>query len=149
MTDLGYIALILGLIISIYGILVSVVGALRNMPALIASGRNAIYVVGGLVALAAGLVWYALLTDQFQLEYVATHTERSLPFLYKFSALWGGQAGSLTFWLLILCGYAAAATWFFRKQQPSMKPYVHAVLLLTIAFFISVILVAANPFERL
>jgi cytochrome c-type biogenesis protein CcmF len=149
MTDLGYIALILGLLIAIYGILVSVIGALRNMPALIASGRNAIYVVGGLVALAAGLLWYALLTDQFQLEYVVTHTERNLPLLYKFSALWGGQAGSLTFWLLILCGYAAAATWFFRNQQPSMKPYVHAVLLLTIAFFISVVLYAANPFLRL
>jgi len=77
MTDLGYVALILGLIAAIYGIAVSLIGALRNLPELAASGRNAIYVVGGLVALAAGLVWYALLTDQFQLEYVVTHTERS------------------------------------------------------------------------
>ncbi len=149
MTDLGYIALILALIVAIYGIFVSLTGAFRRVPELISSGRNAIYVVGALVALAAGLVWYALFTDQFQLQYVVTHTERNLPLLYKFSALWGGQAGSLTFWLLILCGYAVAATWFFRGQVPSMKPYVHAVLLLTIAFFISVVLYAANPFLRL
>ncbi len=39
-----------------------------------------------------------------------------------------------------------AATWFFRNQQPSLKPYVNAVLLLNIAFFLSVVLFAANPF---
>jgi cytochrome c-type biogenesis protein CcmF len=149
MTDLGYIALILTLILAFYGAVVSALGGLRKAPELVASGRNAVYVVSGLVALAAGLLWYALLTDQFQLEYIATHTERSLPTLFKFSALWGGQAGSLTFWTLLLCGFAVAATWFFRKQQPSLKPYVNAVLLLTIAFFALVVLSAANPFEKL
>ncbi|MCX6028742.1 MAG: heme lyase CcmF/NrfE family subunit [Chloroflexi bacterium] len=149
MTDLGYIALILALVLALYGTVVSVLGGRRNLPELVASGRNAVYVVSGLVVLAAGLLWYALFTDQFQLEYVVTHTERSLPTLFKFSALWGGQAGSLTFWTLLLCGYAVAATWFFRKQQPSQKPYVNAVLLLSIAFFASVVLFAANPFERL
>jgi cytochrome c-type biogenesis protein CcmF len=149
MTDLGYVALVLGFLLAIYGVVVSLVGARRNMPELVASGRNAVYVVGALVLLAALLLWQALFTDQFQLEYVATHTERNLPALYKFSALWGGQAGSLLFWTLLLCGYAVAATWFFRNQQPSLKPYVNSVLLLTIAFFITVVLFAANPFARL
>jgi cytochrome c-type biogenesis protein CcmF len=149
MTDLGYVALILALILAVYGIIVSVTGGLRNRPALVASGRNAIFVVAGLVLLAAVLVWYALLTNQFNLEYVAGHSERSLPTLFKISALWGGQEGSLTFWTLILCGFAIAATWFFRRQQPSLKPWVNAVLLLNIAFFLLVILYAANPFLRL
>jgi cytochrome c-type biogenesis protein CcmF len=116
---------------------------------LVNSGRNAIYVVSALVLVAALMLWRALLTDQFQLEYVVTHTERTLPVLYKISALWGGQAGSLTFWALTLCGYAVASTWFFRKQQSSLRPYVNAILLLNIAFFLSVVLYAANPFEKL
>ncbi len=149
MTDLGYIALVLGLVLALYGTVASVLGGRRNMPELIASGRNAVYAVSGLVLLAALLLWQALLTDQFQLEYVATHTEVALPTLYKISALWGGQAGSLTFWTLLLCGFAVAATWLFGKEQPSLRPYVHAVLLVSIAFFISVVLFAANPFERL
>jgi cytochrome c-type biogenesis protein CcmF len=149
MTDLGYVALVLGLVLAVYGAIVSVVGARRSMPELIASGRNAVYTVGGLVLVAALIVWRALLTDQFQLEYVATHTERSLPILYKISALWGGQAGSLTFWTLILCGFAVAATWFFRKEQSSLKPYVNAVLLVTIAFFLSLVVFAENPFSKL
>jgi cytochrome c-type biogenesis protein CcmF len=149
MSDLGFVALVLGLILAVYGIVVSVLGARRDLPELVDSGRNAIYVVSALVLLAALILWRALLTNQFQLEYVATHTERSLPLVYKISAFWGGQAGSLTLWTLILCGYAVAATWFFRHEQPSLRPYVNAVLLLTIAFFIAVVLFAANPFEKL
>jgi cytochrome c-type biogenesis protein CcmF len=149
MSDLGFVSLVLGLILAVYGMVVSVVGARKSIPELVASGRNAICVVSALVLLAALMLWRSLLTDQFQLEYVVTHTERSLPLLYKISALWGGQAGSLTFWTLILCGCAVASTWFFRNQQPSLRPYVNAVLLLNIAFFISVVLFAANPFEKL
>ena len=149
MSDLGSMALALALLLSLYGVAASVLGARRNVPELVASGRNALFVVAGLVLLAALTLWQALLTDQFQLEYVATHTERNLPLLYKLSALWGGQAGSLTLWTLILCGYAVAAAIYFRHQQGAMRPYVHAVMLLTIAFFIAVVLYAANPFVRL
>ncbi len=148
MTDLGYIALVLALVLSIYGIAVSILGARRNLPELVASGRNAVYVVGGLVLIAAVLMWRALLTSDFNLAYVYSHTERNLPALFKFSALWGGQAGSLLFWALIACAFAAAATWFFRNQQPSMKPYVNAVQLLYIGFFLSLLIFAENPFDR-
>ncbi len=149
MTDLGYVALVLGLVLALYGAVVSVVGARRRVAELVASGRNAVYAVGALVLLAALVLWSALLTNQFQLEYVATHSERSLPTFYKISALWGGQAGSITFWTLILCGFAVAATWFFRNQQASLKPYINAVLLVSIAFFLSVVIFAANPFVKL
>ena len=46
-------------------------------------------------------------------------------------------------------GFAVAATWFFRHQVPSLKPCVNAVLLMNIAFFLTVVLFAANPFLRL
>ena len=149
MTDLGYIALVLAFVLSLYGIAVSLLGARRNVPELVASGRNAIYVVGGLVLIATALMWRALLTNEFQLEFVASHSERNLPTLFKFSALWGGQAGSLLFWTLLACIMAASATWFFHKQNPSQKPYINAVLLLYIGFFLSLVLFAENPFARL
>ncbi len=149
MTDLGFIALVLAFVISIYGMAVSLIGARRNLPELVASGRNAIYVVSGLVAIAAILMWRALVRSEFQVEFVYSHTERNLPLLYKFSALWGGQAGSLLFWTLLACILAVSATWFFRQQQQSQKPYINAVLLLYIGFFLSLLLFAENPFNRL
>ena len=148
-TDLGYVALVLALLLAIYGIVVSIVGGLRRLPELVASGRNAIYAVGGLVLLASLLLWRALLTNEFQVDYIAGHSERALPTLFKISAHWGGQAGSLLFWTLIACGFAVAATWFFRHQGASLKPWVNAVLLLNVAFFLTVVLFAANPFLRL
>ncbi len=44
---------------------------------------------------------------------------------------------------------AVSAIWFFRKDQPSLKPWVNAVLLLYIGFFMSLLLFAENPFDRL
>jgi cytochrome c-type biogenesis protein CcmF len=148
-TDLGYVALVLALLLAVYGIVVSIVGGLRRLPELVASGRNAIYAVGALVLLASLLLWRALLTNEFQIDYIAGHSERALPTLFKISAHWGGQAGSLLFWTLIASGFAVAATWFFRHQAPSLKPWVNAVLLLNVAFFLTVVLFAANPFLRL
>ena len=148
-TDLGYVALVLALLLAVYGIVVSIVGGLRRLPELVASGRNAIYAVGALVLLASLLLWRALLTNEFQIDYIAGHSERALPTLFKISAHWGGQAGSLLFWTLIACGFSVAATWFFRRQAPSLKPWVNAVLLINTAFFLIVVLVAANPFLRL
>ena len=148
-TDLGYVALVLALLLAVYGIVVSIVGGLRRLPELVASGRNAIYAVGALVLLASLLLWRALLTNEFQIDYIAGHSERALPTLFKISAHWGGQAGSLLFWTLIACGFAVAATWFFRHQAPSLKPWVNAVLLTNVAFFLIVVLFAANPFLRL
>ena len=148
-TDLGYVALVLALLLAVYGIVVSIVGGLRRLPELVASGRNAVYAVGALVLLASLLLWRGLLTNEFQVDYIAGHSERALPTLFKISAHWGGQAGSLLFWTLIACGFAVAATWFFRHQAPSLKPWVNAVLLMNVAFFLTVVLFAANPFLRL
>ena len=139
----------LALLLAVYGIVVSIVGGLRRLPELVASGRNAIYAVGALVLLASLLLWRGLLTNEFQIDYIAGHSERALPTLFKISAHWGGQAGSLLFWTLIACGFAVAATWFFRHQAPSLKPWVNAVLLMNVAFFLTVVLFAANPFLRL
>ncbi len=149
MTDLGYIAIVLAFLLSLYGIAVSVIGARRNQLELVNSGRNSVFVVSGLVVLAALLVWRALLTNEFQLDFVQGHSERAMPTLFKISALWGGQAGSLLFWSLLASIMAISAVWFFRKDQPSLKPWVNVVLLLYIGFFMSLLIFAENPFARL
>ena len=71
----------------------------------------------------------------------------ALPVFYKFSALWGGQAGSLLFWLLILSGFSVAAAFFNRRRHWAIMPYVNAVMLGTSLFFAVLLVFAANPFE--
>lgn len=147
--DLGFPVLALALVVAIIGIALALLGGRRDDLALVASARNAVFAVAALVLTAAVLLWIALLTNQFQFEYVASHVERNLPVFYKFSALWGGQAGSLLFWTLILSGYSTLAMIGFRNQHRQLMPYVIATLLTTTAFFLVIVIFAANPFKKL
>src|SRR5215212_2051300 len=100
--NLGYLVLVTALLVALFGVVVGVLGGRRRHPGLAESSYHAVYAVAGLVLFAAAILWYGLLTDQFQVDYVWNHSERALPTFYKFSALWGGQEGSLLFWTLIL-----------------------------------------------
>jgi cytochrome c-type biogenesis protein CcmF len=140
---------VLAFLLSIYGVVMSFLGARRGRPELVQSGRNSVYVVSGLIIFAALLMWRALLTNEFQVEFVAGHSERALPTLFKISALWGGQAGSILFWSLLASLMAVSATFSFRKQASSLMPWVNLVLLVYLGFFMSLLLFAENPFNRL
>lgn len=149
MVDIGYIALLLALIAALYGLIASLWGGLRRNATLATSGRNALFVTAGLILTAAIALWYLLLTNDMSVEYVATHSERSLPLFYRFSSLWGGQAGSLLFWGLILAIYSSIMVAIEWKRQPRRGPYIVAILLLVHIFFLLINIFAANPFNRL
>ncbi len=123
-------------------------GALRREE-LIASGERGLYAGFGFVLLASLGLWTALLTSDFSLRYVASFTSANLPTVYKISAFWGGQAGSMLFWCLILGGYAALATWVNRSRHRAMMPWVTGTNAAVLLFFIATTAFASNPFERL
>ena len=64
---------------------------------LFVSGRRSAIIAAGLVILATLVLLRELIQSNFNLEYVAHYTSRATPLLYKISALWAGQAGSLLF----------------------------------------------------
>lgn len=53
---------------------------------------------------AMGLLIYYLINSDFSIHYVWQYTSKDLPFIYKISALWTGEAGSMMFiaWMIIL-----------------------------------------------
>lgn len=146
--DVGYLILITALVLSVFGAVMGVWGGKTRNTKVVASSFNAVFAVSALVVGAAIILWYGLLNDQFQLSYVWNHSERELPRFYKFAALWGGQAGSLLFWVLILSVYSAAVALQNRRRHQVLMPYVNATLLATSTFFLSLLVFAANPFER-
>jgi len=147
--NVGYLILVTALILAVIGIVAGFVGGRTRNTRLAATSFNAIYAVAGLVGMAAILLWYALLTDKFQLNYVWNHSERALPTFYKFSALWGGQAGSLLFWVLILSVFSVAVALTERNKLQVMMPYVNATMLSTSAFFLILLVFATNPFKQI
>ncbi|MBW7881402.1 MAG: heme lyase CcmF/NrfE family subunit [Caldilineaceae bacterium] len=146
--DIGFLILVTALVLALFGIVAGYWGGKLRNSKLAQSSFNAVYAVAALVLMAAVILWYGLLADAFQLTYVWNHSERALPTFYKFSAFWGGQAGSLLFWCLILSGYSAIVAYANRKRHQALMPYVNAVLLVTSLFFLTLLVFAANPFKR-
>ena len=82
MENVGALALLLAFCISLYAIVSSVVGRLKGKPFLTLSGERAVLAVWALVSTAAGILVYALLTGDYRMAYVASHTNREMPGFY-------------------------------------------------------------------
>ena len=102
-----------------------------------------------MVVLASIGLWTALLTHDFSLEYVAAHTSANMPSVYMFTAFWGGQAGSMLFWALILSCYSAIAICDEPRAQSRELDAVgdrHARRRSSL-FFLATTCFKANPFD--
>jgi cytochrome c-type biogenesis protein CcmF len=60
------------------------------------------------------LLW-AIFTNDFSIRYILEHSNRTLPAIYKFSALWAGQEGSLLLWAWLLGGFGFILR---RRRRP-------------------------------
>ena len=149
MTVLGELSLWLALLLAAWGTTVGVLAGRSGNPDLIASARRTPYALLLVISVASVCLLVALLRHDFNVAYVYSYSSRNLPTPYLISAFYGGQAGSLLFWVLVLCGFSAAAQWLTPKRYTYLMPYVAAVTSAVTLFFVIVSLFASNPFERL
>ncbi|MGD0496881.1 MAG: heme lyase CcmF/NrfE family subunit [Bryobacteraceae bacterium] len=149
MENLGSLAILLALCMSAYAVVASVVGRIRRKPFLVVSGARAVYSVWALITLAAGILVYALVTGDFRYAYVAEHSNRAMPTLYKFAAWWGGQEGSLLFWSWLLATYSSVVAFANRRKHRDFMPYVIGVLMTVQTFFLILNNFVATPFQVL
>ena len=146
---IGELSLWVALLMAAWGTTVGFTGAYTRRPELLASAQRAVYAMCGFVVLAALGLWTALLTSDFSLRFVASYTSLNLPTVYKFTAFWAGQEGSLLFWALILSIYTAIAVYTGRKSNREIMPWVVPTLSAITLFFILVLCFGANPYARL
>jgi len=149
MADIGYIALFLALVASIYSAIAYIFGVRGRHPALIESARNSLLAVCGLVSISVAVLVYALVTHDFQIEYVASYTSRDLSLPYLISALWAGNDGSLLFWGWLLSLFAAVVVLQKRDIGKELVPYAASIIMATQAFFLILLLLVSNPFQKL
>ncbi len=146
MAELGRAALLVTFGLCLYACVVGAVAASTRRRRLAMSARNALIAAFGSTFIAFAVLAAGFLRNDFSLVYVAEHSSRSLGGIYKLSAVWGGQEGSLLLWLFILTGYAALAVWVNRNRTRDLVVWVTPVLA-GIAFCFSFLLVAvASPF---
>ena len=149
MGDIGAISLWLALALTAYASIGSVAGKLRGTPALVESARSAVYVVVVVLLVAAGCLVVAFVTHDFEIAYVAGHSDLSMPDRYTWVAFYAGNEGSLLFIAVVLSVMSAVAVWRAPERTRDALPYTTGVLMLVLAFFLAVTSVMANPFEKL
>ncbi len=149
MENLGSLALLLAFTIAVYAAVASVAGRLKRNAFLIVSAGRAVYAIWALTTLASAVLVWCLMTGDFRLAYVASHSNRAMPALYKFAAWWGGQEGSLLFWSFLLSSYAAVVVRTNRRRHRDMMPWVTATLSAVLAFFLLMNAFVASPFQVL
>ncbi len=154
MATFGSFALIIALALAAYNLLAGAV-ALRllatGQPAPISPERLADTArragIAGFVAIsgaAFALIW-SVFTNDFSITYIMEHSNRALPGMYKFSALWSGQEGSLLLWawLLGIYGFVLRLT---HKRDVTLYAYAGAILAAVQVFFLAILNFAAPPF---
>src|SRR5919197_4857413 len=115
MQDLGRAALALAFALAVYAAIGGGLGAYTRRRRLVDSARNSFFAAFGAGAVAALVLLNAFRTRDFPFAYVAEHSSKALPFPYVYTAFWGGQAGSLLLWLLVLTALGSAAIALNRR----------------------------------
>jgi len=148
MAELGSFAILASLAAALFGAVAAVLGLRRADDRFRVAASRAVHAYAAFIALAASALVGALVTRQFHLRFVAEVTSADLPLLYAVAAFWGGHAGSLLLWAVVLAAYALAAQRTVRGDR-ELAPYVTLVMLGTGAFFSAALAFGSSPFATL
>ena len=143
----GSFAQLLAFLVAVYAFAAGIAGIITRRALLTKSAHNAGMAVFVLVTLAVASLAYFFLTDNFSMAYVAEHSNRALPVVYKIAALWSGQEGSLLFWTFLLSTYAFLAIFINRNKHPELMPYVVVILAGVEVFFLTLNNFVASAFN--
>jgi cytochrome c-type biogenesis protein CcmF len=154
MAAFGSFAILLGLVLCVYNFLVGAF-ALRQIAVhpqasfgperLAESARRA--GIGSFIALSAAAfaLIYCAFTNDFSVSYILHHSNRALPWPYKFAALWSGQEGSLLLWAWLLAAYGFVLR-VRHKVDVKLTAYASTILAAVQIFFTLLIVFPAPPF---
>jgi cytochrome c-type biogenesis protein CcmF len=147
--ELGQAALVVALGLAVYGSVAAGVAGARGRAVLLQSAQHAAVGVFILITGALVLLTYAFLAFDFSLRYVANNTNLGTPFYYRITAVWGALEGSIILWGAMLALYTLIVIVTQRERARQFYPWVLAVMLGVLTFFLLVMTIAAPPFQRL
>jgi cytochrome c-type biogenesis protein CcmF len=147
--EIGHGLIIVAMLLAVWGALAAVAGGRTGRTALLESSQHAALGVFALVTCALALLTYAFLTFDFSVRYVAMNTNLATPYYYRITAVWGALEGSLILWSWMVAVFTLIVILRHRHNARELYPWVLAVMLGVLTFFLLVMSVSAPPFERL
>ncbi len=144
---LGYGLVLGGLAFASFGALVGLVGGMRRDDAAFPWVMRCVW---GFFAcmLGANLVMeWALLSNDFSVQYVTQVGSRATPTLFKIVSLWSALEGSILFWGLIMGSFVLAFAMVHRHEHRRYMALALGTMLAVGVFFTFLIAGPANPFH--
>lgn len=108
---------------------------------------NYLFTASSIFIISASIILFtALAVSDFDIQYVAYYSDTSLPLLYKLSAFWGAQEGSLLLWTLLIMVFGSIEMYRNQNENTPYKNILMSAISFTAVFFIILICFQQNPF---
>ena len=146
--ELGVFSLILALLTSLALSIIPMIGLQLKQTELIRSVKYYVGLQFFFIACSYCCLTYCFLTNDFSVIYVVSNSSRSLPWFYKFCAVWGGHEGSMLLWVAILNFWMILVGFFSSSLDEEMRARVLVVLGWLSVGLILFLLTTSNPFLR-
>ena len=147
--NVGFLLLLVALACAAYAAAMALLSVWQQQPAWLESAHRAAVLTWPLVSLSCLALIVLLVTDHYEIGYVASVSSISTPLYLKITALWAGQAGSLLFWAWLMATFSGLALLRNWDRDRALLPYVIAVMMVTLGFFLGLVVSYENPFARL
>jgi len=147
LAELGTLSLFFALALALYACAGSIIGVRRNLPELVTSARYSAYLTPLPVVLAVMALVGAFLSRDFDIKYVAEHSNAAMSRAYAWVAFYAGNEGSILFLAVALAIAAAVALALAPRLHQASLAYTCSIITGVLAFFLAVLVFLANPFE--
>jgi cytochrome c-type biogenesis protein CcmF len=149
MVELGFYALVLSFCLSVYGTGLGFLTLARPQRGVVQSGRNALVGVNACVVFAAGVLWIALLTNDFSVGYVFRNSAADMPPIYLLTAFWSSLEGSHLLWTMIMSFIVSVSLLSIREKNEPLLPGLLSAYGLCLTFMTLLLVWASAPLTRL
>jgi cytochrome c-type biogenesis protein CcmF len=149
---LGYLGagtLLAALVMGGFSTVLSFWAGWQQNAVMVQVGRRAFYAAAAMIVLASGVLEWALLSHDFSLAYVTEHTDLSTPAALVVAGFYGGQEGSLLYWVLVLGVLGSVSLVASASLGQRLAAYAAGVMAAIVSFFLVVLVMVASPFELL
>ncbi len=145
--QIGYFSLLITLIVAAFTFGLAIQGSRQKQDRVIMGSMFGLFLTCITLSISAFCLTYAFVTHDFSVKYVAHYSNTTLPLFYTITSLWGGQDGSLLFWVWLYSIFAVGAIVANRHRNLPFLGYTIAVFMSITIFFMVIIILVANPFQ--
>ncbi len=145
---IGSIALVIAFGAAVFTLLSGAVGGTRKSVRWAELSRQGLFLTTAAICMAAAALLMSFVSNDFSLRYVQGRSDLRMPMQYIVAAFWGGQEGSLLFWVTMTSTFGAAAAWINRAKIPTVMPFFHSILGGLLASLLLILIFVSDPFSQ-